>query len=148
MRVLVVNAGSSSLKLSALDGDDAVWSESVGSRELDADAVRDTVRTVGGLEAVGHRIVHGGSEFTDPVRVDEQVVRRLEALTDLAPLHQPKSLQALEAVSTALPELPAVACFDTAFHARMPAAASTYAIPLEWRTRWRLRRYWFHGLSH
>ena len=148
MRVLVVNAGSSSLKLSALDGDDAVWSESVGSRELDADAVRDTVRTVGGLEAVGHRIVHGGSEFTDPVRVDEQVVRRLEALTDLAPLHQPKSLHALEAVSTALPKLPAVACFDTAFHARMPAAASTYAIPLEWRTRWRLRRYGFHGLSH
>jgi acetate kinase len=148
VRVLVVNAGSSSLKLSALDGDEAVWWQSLDSEQLDADAVRDAVRGAGGLEAVGHRVVHGGSEFTDPVRIDEQVVRRLEALTDLAPLHQPKSLQALEAVSGALPELPAVACFDTAFHARMPAAASTYAIPTEWRTRWGLRRYGFHGLSH
>ncbi len=67
---------------------------------------------------------------------------------DLAPLHQPKSLAALDAVSAALPELPAVACFDTAFHATLPAAAATYALPAEWRERWGLRRYGFHGLSH
>ena len=76
------------------------------------------------------------------------MVERLRALTDLAPLHQPKSLAALEAVEAALPDVPAVACFDTAFHAAMPAAASTYAIPPEWRKRWDLRKYGFHGLSH
>jgi acetate kinase len=92
--------------------------------------------------------VHGGSEFVEPVRIDERVVSRLRALTDLAPLHQPRSLHALATVSTTLPRLPAVACFDTAFHARMPAAASTYALPPEWRARWGLRRYGFHGLSH
>ncbi len=80
--------------------------------------------------------------------VDEQIVARLRALTDLAPLHQPKSLRGLEEVSRALPDVPAVACFDTAFHARMPAAASTYALPREWRSRWDLRRFGFHGLSH
>jgi len=135
VRVLVVNAGSSSLKLSVLDGDDLVWSGS----ELD---------DVGGVDAVGHRIVHGGTEFVDSVVIDDLVVRRLRALTDLAPLHQPKSLDALELVSRALPDVPAVACFDTAFHAHMPAAAATYALPREWRERWSLRRFGFHGLSH
>ncbi len=135
MNVLVVNAGSSSLKLSVLDGDELVWSGS----ELD---------DLGAVDAVGHRIVHGGTEFVAPVLIDAAVVRRLEALTDLAPLHQPKSLRALELVSRKLPDVPAVACFDTAFHARMPAAATTYALPREWRTRWELRKFGFHGLSH
>jgi acetate kinase len=82
------------------------------------------------------------------VLIDDRVEDRLWALTDLAPLHQPKSLAALAAVSEALPGVPAVACFDTAFHASMPPAATTYALPVEWRTRWELRRYGFHGLSH
>jgi acetate kinase len=73
---------------------------------------------------------------------------QLRALTDLAPLHQPKSLAALDVVSGVLSDLPAVACFDTAFHANMPAAAATYAVPAEWRERWGVRRYGFHGLSH
>ena len=76
------------------------------------------------------------------------VVARLRALTDLAPLHQPKSLQALNIVSELLPDVHTVACFDTAFHARMPEAATTYPLPAEWRTRWDLRRFGFHGLSH
>ncbi|HZQ80920.1 MAG TPA: acetate/propionate family kinase [Gaiellaceae bacterium] len=135
MRILVVNAGSSSLKLSVLDGDELVWSGS----ELDE---------LEAIDAVGHRIVHGGTEFVEPVVIDDSVVRRIEALTDLAPLHQPKSLRALELVSAKLPGVPAVACFDTAFHAEMPAAASTYALPREWRKRWPLRRFGFHGLSH
>ncbi len=135
MRVLVVNAGSSSLKLSLLDGDELVWS----GGELSE---------VSGVDAVGHRIVHGGDEFTAPVRIDERVRRRLDALTDLAPLHQPKSLRALDMVTHALPDVPAVACFDTAFHATIPAAASTYALPPQWRRRWPLRRFGFHGLSH
>jgi len=135
VRVLVVNAGSSSLKLSVLDGYELVWSGS-------------ELRDVGGVDAVGHRIVHGGTEFVESVVIDDAVVRRLEALTDLAPLHQPKSLRALELVSRALPDVPTVACFDTAFHARMPAAATTYALPREWRLKWELRRFGFHGLSH
>jgi acetate kinase len=118
-----------------LDGEELVWSGS----ELDE---------LDGIDAVGHRIVHGGTEFVEPVVIDDSVVRRIEALTDLAPLHQPKSLRALELVSARLPGVPAVACFDTAFHASMPAAASTYALPREWRKRWPLRRFGFHGLSH
>ena len=83
-----------------------------------------------------------------PVLIDANVVNRLEALTDLAPLHQPKSLQGLRAVSAVLPHVAAVACFDTAFHATIPPGASTYALPQQWRRRWELRRYGFHGLSH
>jgi acetate kinase len=136
--LLVVNAGSSSLKLSVLDERDEVVATPAGVDEL-----------VGlDVDAVGHRIVHGGDEFDRPVLVDGRVRRRLEALTDLAPLHQPKSLRALDAVTDALPHVPAIACFDTAFHRTIPAEASTYAIPREWRRRWPLRRFGFHGLSH
>lgn len=150
-RVLVVNAGSSSLKLRLLDGDDQV----VASRDLPApsgavepDQVADALEGIEPPDAVGHRIVHGGTRFVGPVRLDATVERGLRALIDLAPLHQPKSLAMLDAVRTILPDVPAVACFDTAFHAGMPAAAATYALPPEWRHRWELRRYGFHGLSH
>jgi acetate kinase len=116
----------------------------------DARLVADAVAGWGGepIDAIGHRVVHGGTAFTQPVLVDERVLARLAALTDLAPLHQPKSLAALAAVGAVLPDVPAVACFDTAFHATLPAAASTYALPSQWRQRWDLRRYGFHGLSH
>jgi acetate kinase len=151
LRVLVVNAGSSSLKLRLLDGADGL----AGSVDLPAprgiaedEAVRRALESLSPPDAVGHRIVHGGSQFLGPVRITDRVVCRLEALSDLAPLHQPKSLAALAAVSAALPDVPGVACFDTAFHAGIPAAASTYALPLEWRKRWDLRRFGFHGLSH
>jgi acetate kinase len=132
---LVVNAGSSSLKLSVLDGDELV-------------ATPGDISEAGQVDAVGHRVVHGGTEFVDPVLLDDAVVRRLAALADLAPLHQPKSLRGIDLVKRELPDVPAVACFDTAFHARLPAAASTYALPREWRKRWPLRRFGFHGLSH
>lgn len=150
-RILVVNAGSSSLKLRVIDRDDAL----VASADLpaprgatDAEAVADSIRALGPVGAVGHRIVHGGSQFTSPVVLDPDVEARLRALTDLAPLHQPKSLAAVDAVKAVLPDVPAIACFDTAFHATMPAAATTYALPHEWRKRWDLRRFGFHGLSH
>ncbi len=150
MRVLVVNAGSSSLKISVLDQDDLVASENLPAPRgrVDEDALVEAVGRFGPIDGVGHRIVHGGTEFRESVRIDEPVVRRLEALTDLAPLHQPKSLRGLEVVGRVLPDVPAVACFDTAFHAGLPAAASTYALPPEWRRRWDLRRFGFHGLSH
>ena len=152
MRVLVVNAGSSTVKLALLGTDDGTLAE----RELQAPRVgldATELRTVladglGDADAVGHRIVHGGERFRDPVRVDPSVRGGLEELVDLAPLHQPKSLAALDAVSTALPGAPAVACFDTAFHATLPAAAATYALPAAWGRRWGVRRYGFHGLSH
>jgi len=92
--------------------------------------------------------VHGGERFRAAVRIDTPVKRALRELSDLAPLHQPKSLAALDAVSARLPRLPAVACFDTAFHATLPPAASTYALPPAWRERLGVRRFGFHGLSH
>ncbi len=149
-RVLVVNAGSSSLKLSVLDGDDDVAAATVPAQgaAVDPAVVKDFVARGGGIDAVGHRIVHGGTQFAAPVRIDARVRQQLAALTDLAPLHQPKSLAALDAVTAVLPDVPAVACFDTAFHATIPAAAATYALPAEWRRRWPLRRFGFHGLSH
>ncbi len=150
-RILVVNAGSSSLKLRLIEPDDRL----AGSVDLppprghaDTPALAEAIATLGRVDAVGHRIVHGGTRFTAAVPIDREVEDRIRALTDLAPLHQPKSLAALDAVAEVLPGVPAVACFDTAFHATMPAAASTYALPPEWRKRWDLRRYGFHGLSH
>ena len=92
--------------------------------------------------------MHGGERFSAPTVIDDEVAGALDELTALAPLHQPKSLAALAAVRAARPGLPEVACFDTAFHAGLPAAASTYALPAAWRERWPLRRYGFHGLSH
>jgi acetate kinase len=150
VRVLVVNAGSSSLKLSVLEDDDVRIAENLEAPggSVDEDAVRSVIERGSPIDAAGHRVVHGGSEFVDAVEVDDGIMRRLEALTDLAPLHQPKSLRALDLVRRLLPDLPAVACFDTAFHARIPPAASTYALPSEWSERWALRRYGFHGLSH
>ena len=151
MRVLVVNAGSSSLKLSLLDEHDhLLLSSNLASPrgQLDEQALRAELERAGQVDAVGHRIVHGGSEFVEPILIDDQVLRRLYALVDLAPLHQPKSLRALELVSRILPGVPTIGCFDTAFHARIPPAASTYALPPEWRKRWDLRRFGFHGLSH
>ena len=145
MRVLVVNAGSSSLKLRLLGPDDAV------ERSEDAKPGGDlaaTLRDWPTPDAVGHRVVHGGTRFTDPVVVDDEVRGALEDLTALAPLHQPKSLEGLDAVSDLLPDVPAVACFDTAFHTTIPEAAATYAVPAEWRERYAIRRYGFHGLSH
>ncbi len=151
MRVLVVNAGSSSLKLALLDGDDTT----IAARELEApraqvdpEELREALDSLGEADAVGHRIVHGGERFREAVRIDAGVETAMRELIDLAPLHQRKSLAALDAVTRALPSLPAVACFDTAFHATIPVAAATYALPAEWRERWGLRRYGFHGLSH
>ena len=151
MRVLVVNAGSSSVKLRVLgDGDELLGEHDLDAPRSEVDREQLT-RALGDLpepDVAGHRIVHGGTRFRDAVRVDDDVLGALRELTDLAPLHQPKSLAALEAVTRELPGVPAVACFDTAFHAELPAAAATYALPAELRERFGLRRYGFHGLSH
>src|SRR5918999_5937474 len=146
MRVLVVNAGSSSLKLRLLDEADEV----VARRDLVADGSRvpeeelaAAVEELGPADAVGHRVVHGGPRTT-AARVDDALVDELTALADLAPLHQPPALDAMAVTGRLLPDAPAVACFDTTFHATLPAAAATYALPADWRERWGLRRYCFH----
>jgi acetate kinase len=152
VRVLVVNAGSSSLKLRLLGDHD----ETLAHEELDAPRARiDAAQLraalggpLGEADVAAHRIVHGGERFRTATRIDPEVLAALRELAELAPLHQPKSLAALDAVSGALPQVPAVACFDTAFHATLPEAAATYALPAGWRTRWGVRRYGFHGLSH
>ena len=151
MRVLVVNAGSSSLKLRALDGDDEVLADG-GVEDWDGDpghaGIAAFVSQLPPVDAVGHRVVHGGDRFRQPVVIAGGVVAALEALTPLAPLHQPRALAGMRAVGALLADRPAVACFDTAFHATMSPAASTYALPREWIDRFGVRRYGFHGLSH
>ena len=131
--VLVVNAGSTSLKLHLVHEDGS-------ARRLDSlDAVQ--------AEAVGHRIVHGGSRFVEPVLVDDEVLRQLDELSSLAPLHNGPALVAVGRARAQLPDAPHVAVFDTAFHATIPAEASTYAVPERWRSAWGIRRYGFHGLA-
>jgi acetate kinase len=100
------------------------------------------------VAAVGHRVVHGGPDFTQGVRITPDVIRRLKRLYDLAPLHNPVNVEGIEAAEQAWPKVPQVAVFDTAFHATMPPEAKTYAIPKAWTNDWGLRRYGFHGLSH
>ena len=148
MYVLVANAGSSSLKLRLLDPADQV----VSTVDLDGAAgaaeIADFAAGLSQVDAVGHRIVHGGRDFAGPVLIDGGVRDAIAGLAELAPLHQPKGVAGIDAVRKALPDLPAVACFDTAFHHDLPAAAATYALPREWNQRYGLRRYGFHGLSH
>ncbi|MDQ1399127.1 MAG: acetate kinase, partial [Acidimicrobiaceae bacterium] len=151
MATLVVNAGSSNVKLSVVDDAGHRVAESTFDRHgahLGPEALQRLVEGGRPIDAVGHRIVHGGTEFSQPVLVDPEVVVRLEALTALAPLHQPAGLAGIRAALAAFPDVPNVACFDTAFHATMPAAAATYALPAQWRQRFGLRRFGFHGLSH
>jgi acetate kinase len=151
-RILTVNAGSSSLKLRVLDGGDEVIcsrdAEAIGGEgELREDL--EAVLAAGGeVDAAAHRVVHGGPNFDGPTAIDPAAERELDGLADLAPLHNPPAVRAIRALEELRPRLPAVACFDTSFHATLPAAAATYALPAAWSERWPLRRYGFHGLSH
>jgi len=153
MRVLVVNAGSATLKLAAVAVDGAELRRGHDVlvdpwRDGDDTGLESALAEIGPVDAVGHRVVHGGTEMTEPTLVDDAVIERIEALTSLAPLHQPRALAGLTAARRLLPDAPHVACFDTAFHATMPAAARTYALPRTWCDEWGLERFGFHGLSH
>ena len=149
MRLLVVNAGSSSLKLSALDEGDALIAERTLARwDGDDRPIGEFAAGAGAIDAVGHRVVHGGLAFTGPAVVDDAVLAQLGELVALAPLHQPRAIGAIGAARRVLPGATHVACFDTAFHTTLPPAAHVYALPAAWRERWPLRRYGFHGLSH
>lgn len=151
LRILVVNPGSSSLKLSVLDGDDALLGEvevESGEAGVDEPALsRFLAEQAGRFDGAGVRVVHGGPSLRRPTLVDAEVVAELDRVSDLAPLHNPPAVSALRRLRAG-GAFPVVACFDTAFHASMPDAAAVYAVPWRWTSEWGLRRYGFHGLSH
>ncbi len=158
--VLVVNAGSSSLKVGRRPSGDAVLVERIGEPGQAHDHVDAWRRAAAALEStvgaapldrvsvVAHRMVHGGERYTEPVVVDDEVLEVLEELIPLAPLHNPANLAALRAARAALPHVPHVAVFDTAFHATMAPHAYRYAVPEAWYRDHGVRRYGFHGPSH
>jgi acetate kinase len=127
--VLTVNAGSTSLKLCLVEGEE--------SQPVDGFEPAD---------AVGHRVVHGGARYTEPVLIDDRVEEAIDDLSRIAPLHNKPALHAIREARAALPDVPHVAVFDTAFHSTIPQVASTYAIPQAWRD-WGVRRYGFHGIA-
>jgi acetate kinase len=152
--VFTVNAGSSSLKYALVDAD-AGTRLTEGAVERIGGAYAEAFRTAFAAMrdhpapvAFAHRVVHGGTRFTAPVVIDDDVLGAVRELAALAPLHNPANADGIAAARAAHPDVPHVAVFDTAFHATLPAAAATYAIPRDWRERWPLRRYGFHGLSH
>jgi len=132
--VLVVNAGSTSLKLHVVEGGDE-------SRE-----VSSLLQASGHVRTVAHRVVHGGPRLREPVVIDDDVRAEIDRVRALAPLHNAPALRSIDEAREALPDVPHVAVFDTAFHATIPDEAATYAIPERWR-EWGIRRYGFHGLS-
>jgi acetate kinase len=175
MNVLLLNAGSSSLKCTVMESEGrtvvaraaAEWAGRVARYSRSGSTIRSTSEEVPwrghgealrgvlddlavrseGVSAVVHRIVHGG-DFATSVRISPEVRERIAALADLAPLHNPPGLETLAAAEARLPEVPHIAIFDTAFHTSLPAAARTYPIPDAWTQALGIRRYGFHGLSH
>jgi acetate kinase len=151
MRILVLNAGSSSLKTSLVGqpGDVTVLRRELQRPTGDGwtDALRASLADGDRIDALGHRIVHGGARRTAPLLLSERVLGDLDSLRDLAPLHNGPALEVVAAARDAFPDLPQVACFDTAFHVGLPRAARTYPLPWEWTEDWGLRRFGFHGLS-
>jgi acetate kinase len=151
MSILVANTGSSSLKLRLVDpfGNVAAASDLPAPADpVDLGPIREFLGTIEGVQAVGHRVVHGGREFVEPVLLDSAGAERLGALGDLAPLHNGPALRVLDALRQLCPDAPHVACFDTAFHAAIPEEAALYALPADWSDRFGLRRFGFHGISH
>lgn len=156
-RVLVLNCGSSSVKWRHYDGDRTLdqgiverVGEPGGGPADHATAVRQILNglDLNGLTAVGHRVVHGGRKFSTPVLIDDAVLAAIKDLVPLAPLHNPANLAGIEVARAALPDVPQVAVFDTAFHHTLPEAAAIYAIDRDTAERYGIRRYGFHGTSH
>ena len=166
--VLVLNSGSSSVKYAVLEPDSgALVAEGIVERigeDVEQGGVADHAAAMQvvfdsladdghdldslGLEAVGHRVVHGGPDLYQPTVVDDALIARLRELAPLAPLHNPPAILGIEVARRALPDLPHIAVFDTAFFHDLPPAAATYAIDREIAEQWHVRRYGFHGTSH
>ncbi len=182
MRVLVINAGSSSIKYQLYDmpqanvlakgsverigeeasrlsqtcGDSTLTKEGHVADHEEAMAMilaalvgdQGAIKSLSEIESVGHRVVHGGEEFTGSTVIDDAVIASIEKFCDLAPLHNPHNLVGIRAAMRKLPNAKQVACFDTAFHATIPEVAYMYALPHELYEKYRIRRYGFHGTSH
>jgi len=156
VNVLVINCGSSSVKYQVVDPEQATplldgKIERIGEQgRTHASAVADVLKAVEGsaVDAVGHRVVHGGERFHDASLIDDDVLAAIEACVPLAPLHNPANLAGIRAAREALPDVPHVAVFDTAFHARLPRRARTYALDTELAAKHGFRRFGFHGPSH
>ncbi|MCL1883984.1 MAG: acetate kinase [Defluviitaleaceae bacterium] len=182
MKVLVINAGSSSLKYQLLNMDDEsvlakglcerigidgklIHETDKGKHSADLampdhgaamaividtllDATHGVLKSKDEIKAVGHRVVHGGEAFAESVLIDDKVEAAIEAVSDLAPLHNPPNLTGIRACKQHMPGVPQVAVFDTAFHQTMPEKAFLYAIDYELYKKYKIRRYGFHGTSH
>ena len=163
-RVLVVNSGSSSLKYAVVQPDSGTMVadgtvERIGDGPVadHGEALRVAFEQLAesgqpldslGLSAVGHRVVHGGPDFYQPTMIDDALVAKLKELAPLAELHNPPAVLGIEVARKALPDLPHIAVFDTAFFHDLPPAAASYAIDRDLARRWNIRRYGFHGTSH
>jgi acetate kinase len=151
MNILVLNAGSSSLKFQLFDGREQVLAKGEIERVTSmADALKSVFERVdvASVDAVGNRVVHGGDRFHESVIIDDEVEKHIEELCALAPLHNPHNLEAYRAARAHLPNVPQVAVFDTAFHHTLPPRAYIYGLPYEYLTEKKIRRYGFHGISH
>ena len=181
MKLLCVNAGSSSLKFQLVEmpeekviisgyiekigADDSFWNTKVNGKKIKGEkplknhteaveVLIDELIKYGAVEsmdeiaAVGHRVVHGGEKYADSVIIDDQVISDIESLTKFAKLHHPGNLAGIKAMKEALPNVPMVAVFDTAFHQTMPKVNYMYPVPMEWYTKQGVRKYGFHGTSH
>ncbi|MBU4321407.1 MAG: acetate kinase [Nitrospinae bacterium] len=146
--------GQGEIRFKTEDGEDLREVREVKDYEIASDIMFDWIESIGlmkpgGIEAVGHRVVHGGYRFVEPAIIDDEVIDAIEAMRNIAPLHNDPSLKAIRSARARLgPHFPMVAVFDTAFHCNMPESASRYAIPIELADKHRIRRYGFHGLAH
>lgn len=157
MRVLALNCGSSSVKSALIDTAQESRLQEIHVESVGADlaaAVDELLakyrRVVASMapEAVVHRVVHGGEKFREPIRLNDGVLDEIEQLNHLAPLHNPPALAAIRRAMAALPDVPHFAVFDTAFHSTLPERAREYALPLDIRQRFGIRRFGFHGINH
>jgi len=181
MKILSVNAGSSSLKFQAYEmpeekilikgrferiGIDnsfyTIWingekherkidlpNHEVAFKIVTEELINyDVVKDLSEIDAIGHRVVHGGDKYADSVIINDDVIDTVKELSDLAPLHNPANIMGIEASEKAFPKAKQIACFDTAFHQTMPKDRYIYAVPYSWYEKYGIRKYGFHGLSH
>lgn len=154
---VVERIGEDSARLICTHGDDTeTINQAVPDHEAGMALILDTLahggqeilKDITEIQAVGHRVVHGGEEFTGSVIIDDAVIASIEKFSDLAPLHNPPNLTGIRASQHKLPDAVQVACFDTAFHSSIPPKGYVYALPYEFYEKYRVRRYGFHGTSH
>lgn len=181
MKLLCVNAGSSSLKfqlfempeekviisgyIEKIGAPDSFWNTKINGQKIRGEKyIKDhreavavlieellkykVVESLDEIKGVGHRVLHGGEKYSDSVLIDDEVIESIKALTKLGPLHHPGNLAGIEAMKEALPNVPMVAVYDTAFHQTMPKENYMYPVPMEWYEKYGVRKYGFHGTSH